>query len=124
MARVSFGRQALTVSVMISDEFDRRTLANMEVALERMCQRFPDRLASHEARKKIAAAILKSAVAGRSNLGELTVAAKAAATELGLTGSRLAAAGADPVRPETAKLVTMTAADDGEPARPAGRLLG
>src|SRR4051794_22450971 len=99
---------------MISDEFDRRTLANMEVALERMCQRFPDRLAGHEARKKIAAAILKSAAEGKRNLGELTAAARAAAAKLGLTGNEREA-GKDRARPRTAKAIA-TPAEDGEPA--------
>jgi len=70
---------------MISDEFDRRTLANMEVALERMCQLFPEQLAGHNARKKVAAAILQSAVEGQRTLGQLTAAAKTAAAKLGLT---------------------------------------
>jgi len=96
---------------MISDQFDRRTLANMEVALERMCQQFPDRLTSHEARKKIAAAILKSAVRGQKTLGELTVAAKTAAGKLGLITSKRAVRGKDRLRPRTAKVVAMAAAD-------------
>jgi hypothetical protein len=70
---------------MISDEFDRRTLANMEVALERMYQLFPEKLAGHETRKKIAAEILRTALEGRRTLGQLTAAAKAAAANLGLS---------------------------------------
>jgi hypothetical protein len=70
---------------MISDQFDRRTLANMEVALERVCHLFPEKLTRHEPRRKIAAAILRSAVEGQKTLGQLTAAAKAAAANLGLS---------------------------------------
>ena len=69
---------------MTSDDFDRRTRANMEVALERMCVKFPDALAGHEARKIIAAEILRRAAAGEKTLGQLTAAASAAAVKLGL----------------------------------------
>ncbi len=65
---------------MITDDFDERTIANMEVALDRACERFPKQLASHEARKRIAAQILESARRGERTLKGLTDAAILAAT--------------------------------------------
>jgi hypothetical protein len=67
---------------MISDEFDARTMANIEVALERMCQRFPRELATHDARKQVAAALLRSAQGGHKNLGPLTAVAERAAEQI------------------------------------------
>ena len=65
---------------MITDDFDERTIANMEVALDRGCERFPKQLATHEARKRIAARILESARRGERTLKGLTDAAILAAT--------------------------------------------
>jgi hypothetical protein len=64
---------------MITDDFDERTIANMEVALDRVCERFPKQLATHEARKHIAARILERATAGDRTLKGLTEAAIGAA---------------------------------------------
>jgi hypothetical protein len=65
---------------MITDHFDERTIANMEVALDRACERFPKQLATHEARKRIAAQILQRATRGERTLKGLTDAAILAAT--------------------------------------------
>ena len=65
---------------MITDDFDERTIANMEVALDRACERFPQQLAAHEARKRVAARILESARQGERTLKGLTEAAMLAAT--------------------------------------------
>jgi hypothetical protein len=65
---------------MITDDFDERTIANMEVALDRACERFPKQLASHEARKRVAARILEIATRGERTLKGLTDAAILAAT--------------------------------------------
>ncbi|MEA2943712.1 MAG: hypothetical protein QOD09_4241 [Bradyrhizobium sp.] len=65
---------------MITDDFDERTIANMEVALDRACERFPKLLATHEGRKRIAARILESARRGERTLKGLTDAAILAAT--------------------------------------------
>ena len=65
---------------MITDDFDERTIANMEVALERACERFPKQLATHQARKHIAVRILKHATQGERTLKGLTDAAILAAT--------------------------------------------
>ena len=65
---------------MISDDFDERTIANMEVALDRACERFPKQLATHQARKRIAAQLLQRARRGERTLKGLTDAAILAAT--------------------------------------------
>ena len=65
---------------MITDRFDERTIANMEVALDRACQRFPKQLDSHEGRKRIAAQILERATRGERTLKGFTDAAITAAT--------------------------------------------
>jgi hypothetical protein len=65
---------------MITDRFDERTIANMEVALDRACERFPKQLTTHEARKRIAAGILERATRGERTLTGLTEAAIMAAT--------------------------------------------
>jgi hypothetical protein len=67
---------------MIAEKFDSRTLANMEVALERACKMFPARAEQHEYRKHIASKILACAEGGDTTLGGLTDAGSAAATEL------------------------------------------
>jgi hypothetical protein len=68
---------------MITDRFDERTIANMEVALDRACERFPKQLATPEARKRIAAEILERATEGERTLTGFTEAAIMAATALG-----------------------------------------
>jgi hypothetical protein len=68
---------------MITDDFDERTIANMEVALDRACERFPKQLVTHEARKRIAARIVASARRGERTLKGLTDAAMLAATVIG-----------------------------------------
>lgn len=75
---------------MITDDFDERTIANMEVALDRACERFPKQLATHDARKHIAARILERATGGDRTLKGLTEAAIRAATMIssGEIGSR------------------------------------
>jgi hypothetical protein len=67
---------------MITEDFDERTIANMEVALDRACERFPKQLATHEARKRIAARILQRATGGERTLKGLTEAAILAATAI------------------------------------------
>jgi hypothetical protein len=67
---------------MITEHFDERTIANMEVALDRACERFPKQLATHEARKRIAARILQRAAQGERTLKGLTDAAILAVTAI------------------------------------------
>lgn len=68
--------------MMIAESFDQRTLANMEVALERACSTLPIGREQHEARRHIASKILKCAESGDRTLGGLTEAGCAAAAEL------------------------------------------
>ena len=56
---------------MIDENFDRRTLANMEVALDRVCAKTPGG-DTHEVRKRVADAILQCARSGKKTLGALT----------------------------------------------------
>jgi len=51
--------------------FDARTLANMNVALERVCQRRPD-VEDHRVRKLVAQRIIQCAKIGKKTLGALT----------------------------------------------------
>lgn len=66
----------------IADSFDTRTLANMEVALERACAVLAVGSDRHDARRHIATKILQCAESGDKTLGGLTEAGRAAATEL------------------------------------------
>ena len=68
--------------MIIADSFDSRTLANMEVALERACKLFAAGSDHHDARRHIATIILQCAESGDKTLGGLTEAGRAAATEL------------------------------------------
>ena len=61
---------------MIAESFDSRTLANMEVALERACKGLSIGAEEHRVRRRIER--------GDITLGGLTAAARAAATELGV----------------------------------------
>jgi hypothetical protein len=56
---------------MIDASFDNRTLANMEVALDRVCGKSPLG-EQHEVRKCVAKAILKAAREGKPTLAALT----------------------------------------------------
>jgi hypothetical protein len=67
---------------MITDSFDSRTLANMEVALERACKLLAAGSDRHDARRYIATKILQCAESGDKTLGSLTEAGRAAAIEL------------------------------------------
>ena len=51
--------------------FDRRTLANMEVELERVCAKTP-RGETHDVRKRVAEGIVRCARSGKTTLGALT----------------------------------------------------
>lgn len=57
----------------IDGAFDPRTLANMNVALERVCQKAVHG-EDHLVRKQVAKQIIKCARGGKTTLGELTAA--------------------------------------------------
>jgi hypothetical protein len=62
---------------MIEGNFDPRTMANMVVALDRICDENP-RGGQHQLRKKVAREILKCARRGKTTLGELVAAGQRA----------------------------------------------
>ncbi|WP_028346475.1 hypothetical protein [Bradyrhizobium murdochi] len=62
-------------------KLDDRTIANMEVALEKACSRFPNG-GDHESRKYVARKLMQSAVEGNTTLGGLDVVAHRAVQEL------------------------------------------
>jgi hypothetical protein len=70
----------------IAESFDARTMANMEVALERACKFLPTGSEQHPARRHIAAKLLECAKRGDHTLGALTEAGRAAARSVGHTG--------------------------------------
>jgi hypothetical protein len=74
---------------MILESFDRRTIANLEAALERVCDGRPDG-ADHELRSFIADAIVACAKKGQTTLGALTEAGEAALARLGISDRKQA----------------------------------
>jgi hypothetical protein len=70
------------MTMLIAESFDPRTLANMEVALERACKVLSVGAEQHDARRHIASKILKCAKRGDRTLGSLTEAGRVAASEL------------------------------------------
>jgi hypothetical protein len=77
-----------TTRNMIADRFDMRTLANMEVALERACQYLRTAGEAHKARRYIAKKIMECAEGGDNTLTGLTEAGRIAATELSATRAK------------------------------------
>jgi hypothetical protein len=63
--------------ITIEDSFDIRTLANMHVALERVCGKSPIG-EQHDIRKRVGQAIVRCAKDGRTTLGALTEAGEKA----------------------------------------------
>ena len=73
---------------MISESFDSRTLAKMEIALDRACLILPAGSDMHRIRRIIAGKILECAHRGEKTLSGLTAAGYAAATQLIYTMER------------------------------------
>ena len=67
---------------MITEVFNRRTIANMEVALERACLLLPTGSEKHRVRRIIASKIIECADRGDTTLSRLTEAGYAAAMQL------------------------------------------
>jgi hypothetical protein len=63
---------------VIEQEFSKRTIANMEVALERACRFLPKRLDEEETRKAVAGIIIKCAREKTATLAGMTEAARQA----------------------------------------------
>jgi hypothetical protein len=70
---------------MIEGDFDRSTLAAMNAALDRVCEKIP-RGEEHVIRKRIAKQIIKCAKSGKTSLSELTAAGQRAL--IGIAASR------------------------------------
>jgi hypothetical protein len=70
---------------MIADRFDARTLANMEVALDRACKSLGDVSEEYSVRRHVAAKIVERAERGDKTLSGLTEAGRAAASELSVS---------------------------------------
>ena len=66
---------------MITESFNERTVANMEVALDRACKDLAHG-GDHAARQHIAGKILECARRGDTTLGALTAAGRIAAIEI------------------------------------------
>jgi hypothetical protein len=66
---------------MIAESFDMRTLANMEIALDRTCANIPEGQ-NHRVRRHIAARIARCARMGQRTLAALSQAGQIAAAEL------------------------------------------
>jgi hypothetical protein len=67
---------------MITERFDSRAMANMEVALERTCLLLPTGSEKHRTRRLIANKIIECASRGDTTLGGLTEAGYAAVKQL------------------------------------------
>jgi hypothetical protein len=67
---------------MITERFNERTIANMEVALERACLILPAGGEKHRVRRLIANKILECANRGDTTLSRLTEAGYAAARQV------------------------------------------
>jgi hypothetical protein len=66
---------------MIEGTFDSRTLANMNVALDRVCERVANG-EKHSVRRRVAKQIIKCASSGKTTLGQLTAAGQRALISL------------------------------------------
>ena len=70
---------------MIEGDFDSWTLANMNAALDRVCEKVPHG-EEHAVRKRIAKQIIKCAKSGKTTLSDLTAAGQRAL--IGIATSR------------------------------------
>jgi len=67
--------------MLIEEAFDSRALANMDIALDRVCAKVANGQ-KHSVRKRVAKQIIKCARGGRTTLGDLTVAGRRALIEI------------------------------------------
>jgi hypothetical protein len=67
---------------MISEDFDRATLANMHEALDHVSKQFPMTLLNHEGRREVACMLMDIAKGGQTTLQPLTEAAVSVASSL------------------------------------------
>lgn len=64
------------------DEFDRRTVANMDAALENICRALPNSGGDHETRKLVAEKLVQAAREGHTDLAALEDVARSALRDL------------------------------------------
>ena len=69
------------VQQMIVERFNRPTMAAMEVALEKACERWPNG-GTHSLRKRVAQSIIRCAKTGNTSLDTLTEAGERALAQL------------------------------------------
>ena len=81
---------------MITDSFDPRTMADMEVALERACGQLPEGKNTHSYRKFVARRIIDCAVNEKPSLTRLSQAGYRAVVEVCLREGRARTAGSLP----------------------------
>jgi hypothetical protein len=74
---------------MITDTFDSRTIANMEVALERACAFLPTWNEKHRVRRIVASKIIECAYRGETTLSSLTEAGYVGAMQLAASRRRV-----------------------------------
>ena len=67
-------------AMLIEGSFDSRALANMSIALDRVCERAAHGQ-EHSVRRRVAKQIIKCARSGKTTLGELTAAGRRALIE-------------------------------------------
>ena len=72
---------------MIVEQFDRRTMAAIEVALEKACAYWPSG-GKHNLRKRVAQSIIRCAKSGNTSLDALTDAGESARAQLSQSGKR------------------------------------
>ena len=83
---------------MIVERFDRRTMAAMEVALEKACACWPNG-GQHNLRKRVAQSIIQCAKTGNTSLDALTEAGERALVQLPQSGRRSAKLKGADIRP-------------------------
>jgi hypothetical protein len=64
------------------DEFDRRTVANMDAALENICRALPNNGGDHETRKHVAQKLVQAAREGNTSLAAFEDVARSALRDL------------------------------------------
>jgi hypothetical protein len=84
---------------MIVERFDRRTMAAMEVALEKACEDLPNG-GKHNLRKRAAQNIIRCAKTGNTSLDALTAAGKRALAQLLQSNTRSAKLKGADIRPD------------------------
>ena len=67
--------------MLIDGTFDPRAFANMNIALDRVCEKVTGG-EKHSVRKRVAKQIIKCARSGKTTLGELTAAGRRALIEI------------------------------------------